>query len=46
MLFNFKSLICNNCTSVMLNLPEVEYKKLSGMHLRCECCGHIIVVKK
>ena len=46
MLFKFKSLVCNKCKSVMLNLPEVEYKKLRGLHLRCECCGHVVSMKK
>lgn len=39
-MFNFKSLICYNCKSVILNLPEVEITKLNGLNFQCECCGH------
>ena len=40
-MFNFKSLTCYKCKSVMFNLPEMEVVKLNGMHFRCECCGHV-----
>jgi RNase P subunit RPR2 len=39
--FNFKSLTCYKCKSVMFNLPEMEVIKLNGLHFRCECCGHV-----
>lgn len=39
-MYGFKSLICYNCKSVMLNLPEVEISKLNGLNFVCECCGH------
>jgi uncharacterized Zn finger protein len=39
--FNFKSLTCYKCKSVMFNLPEMEVIKLNGLLLRCECCGHV-----
>lgn len=29
----------------MLNLPEMEVAKLNGLHFRCECCGHINLLK-
>lgn len=40
-MYNFQTLICYNCNSVMLNLPEREAAKLSGLNFRCECCGHL-----
>lgn len=40
-MYNFHSLICYNCNSVMLNLPETEIKKLNGLNFRCECCGQL-----
>ncbi|TYQ12902.1 UNVERIFIED_CONTAM: hypothetical protein Cloal_3941 [Acetivibrio alkalicellulosi] len=39
-MYNFKSLICYNCKSVILNLPEIEISKLNGLNFQCECCGH------
>jgi hypothetical protein len=39
-MYNFKSLKCCNCNSVMFNLPETEVIKLSGSQFRCECCRH------
>lgn len=45
-MFNFKSLICYNCNSVMLNLPETEIEKLNGLSFRCECCGHLNLLKE
>ncbi|MFZ5989797.1 MAG: hypothetical protein ACOYWZ_22100 [Bacillota bacterium] len=39
-MYSFKSLICYNCKSVILNLPEVEISKLNGLNFQCECCGH------
>ncbi|NLD49398.1 MAG: hypothetical protein GX660_19755 [Clostridiaceae bacterium] len=39
-MYNFKSLICYNCKSVILNLPEIEITKLNGLNFQCECCGH------
>lgn len=45
-MYNFKTLICYNCKSVMLNLPEVEISKLNGLNFQCECCGHQNLLKK
>lgn len=39
-MYNFKTLRCYNCDSVVLNLPEKEISKLNGLHFVCECCGH------
>lgn len=39
-MYNFKSLRCYNCKSVILNLPEIEISKLNGLNFQCECCGH------
>ncbi|MCX7748557.1 MAG: hypothetical protein N2645_16965 [Clostridia bacterium] len=39
-MYNFKSLRCYNCKSVILNLPEAEISKLNGLNFQCECCGH------
>lgn len=44
-MYNFQSLICYNCNSVMLNLPETETVRLDGLHFRCECCGHLNLLK-
>ncbi len=40
-MFQFRTLRCCNCQSVMVNLPEEELKKLSGLSFRCECCNHL-----
>lgn len=40
-MFNFKSLVCYNCKSVMFNLPDMEVTKLNGLRFRCECCGYV-----
>lgn len=45
-MYNFKSLICYNCNSVMFNLPEIEIAKLNGINFRCECCGHFNLLKE
>ena len=45
-MYNFQSLICYNCNSVMLNLPEKEVAKLNGLHFTCECCGHLNLLKE
>lgn len=45
-MFKFKSLICYNCNSVMLNLPEAVIMKLNDINFRCECCGHLNMLKK
>lgn len=39
-MFSFKSLHCCHCNAVILNLPESELDKLSGLNFQCECCGH------
>jgi hypothetical protein len=39
-MYNFKSLPCYNCDSVIINLPELEINKLNGLTFLCECCGH------
>jgi RNase P subunit RPR2 len=45
-MYNFKSLICYNCKSVILNLPEIEITKLNGLNFQCECCGHKNLLEK
>lgn len=40
-MYNFKTLHCYHCKSVVFNLPEMEIMRLEGMHYRCECCGHM-----
>jgi hypothetical protein len=45
-MYNFKSLVCCNCNSVMLNLPKKEVAKLNGLYFRCECCGHLNLLKE
>jgi hypothetical protein len=45
-MFNVKSLVCYNCNSVMLNLPEKEIVKINGLNFRCECCGHLNMLQK
>ena len=44
-MYNFQTLICYNCNSVMLNLPKKEVAKLNGLNFRCECCGHVNLLK-
>jgi DNA-directed RNA polymerase subunit RPC12/RpoP len=39
-MYDFKSLICYNCKSVILNLPKSEISKLNGLNFQCELCGH------
>ncbi len=39
-MFNFRTLRCYNCKSVILSLPELEISKLNGLNFQCECCGH------
>ncbi len=39
-MFNFKTLRCHSCSSVLLNLPEEEVRKLEGLSFQCEACGH------
>ena len=38
-MYNFKTLRCFNCASVIVNLPESEIIKLNGLTFRCECCN-------
>lgn len=45
-MYNFQSLTCYNCNSVMLNLPQKEVAKLDGLHFRCECCGNLNLLKE
>ena len=35
-MYDFKSLICYNCKSVILNLPKSEISKLNGLNFQCE----------
>ena len=39
-MFNFKTLKCNYCGSVITNLPEAVIDKLDGLTFQCECCNH------
>jgi hypothetical protein len=39
-MYNFKSLHCSYCNSVMLNLPRNEAMKMNGLTFGCECCGN------
>lgn len=39
-MFNFKTLRCNYCDSVIANLPETVIDKLNGLTFECECCNH------
>ena len=43
-MYNFKTLKCGNCNSVMLNLPQKEIEKLNGLNFQCENCGHLNVL--
>jgi hypothetical protein len=45
-MFLFKTLKCVNCTSVIVNLPEKEIKKLHGLTFRCECCNCLNLLKE
>ena len=38
-MYNFITLKCHKCDSVMMNLPERIVAKLHGMDFRCENCG-------
>lgn len=44
-MYNFKTLRCYNCSSVIVNLPEKEIFKLNGLTLRCDCCNHKNLLK-
>ncbi|WP_083878613.1 hypothetical protein [Acetivibrio cellulolyticus] len=39
-MYDFKTLKCYNCKSVILSLSEGEISKLNGLNFQCECCGH------
>lgn len=39
-MYNFMTLRCCHCHSVILNLPEPEVVKLDGLTFQCECCSH------
>lgn len=39
-MYDFKTLKCYNCKSVILSLSEIELSKLNGLNFQCECCGH------
>ncbi len=39
-MYNYKTLICSSCNSVILNLPIEEIQKLDGLSFTCEYCGH------
>lgn len=45
-MFNFTSLKCSNCNSVMFNLPSSEIEKLDGFNFRCECCGQFNLLQE
>lgn len=40
-MYNFITLKCCHCSSVIANLPEAEVKKLDGLTFRCDCCNHL-----
>lgn len=39
-MYNFKSLVCYNCKSVIMTLSDREIAKMKGLNFLCECCGH------
>jgi len=39
-MYDFNSLKCYNCKSVILSLPQIEIEKLNGLNFQCDCCGH------
>lgn len=41
---NFKTLKCNNCNTVITNLPEAEIKKLGGQLFLCDSVSQIVPV--
>lgn len=43
-MYNFKTLKCSNCSTVILNLPEAEVKKIDGATLQCDCCDHLSIL--
>ncbi len=44
-MFNFITLKCNYCNSVIANLPETVIDKLEGLTFECECCNHSNMLK-
>ncbi|KNY27056.1 hypothetical protein [Pseudobacteroides cellulosolvens] len=42
-MFNFKTIKCTNCGSVVFNLPEMEAKKLHNFDLKCEDCNFEVI---
>lgn len=41
---NFHTVRCCICNSVLLNLPAEELEKFNSLTLRCESCGHQLVL--
>lgn len=39
-MFDFVTLQCYSCNSVIISLPRSEASKLEGLTFQCECCGH------
>jgi hypothetical protein len=39
-LFNFITIRCHHCASVIFNLPSFEVEKLEGHTILCGCCNH------
>ena len=39
-MYKLKTLNCEHCKSVMVNLPESELQKLNGLNFQCENCGN------
>ncbi len=39
-MFNFKTIRCSCCGSVIYNLPEAQIKKLKKTILKCEDCTY------
>jgi len=35
-----KSIVCYNCNSIIISLPEDDIIKLNGLNFICENCGH------
>lgn len=39
-MFNFKTLKCSYCGSVISNMPDAVISKLDGLTFQCENCNH------
>ena len=39
-MYNFKTLRCTYCDSVITNLPDIIIDRLDGLTFQCEGCNH------